>query len=110
MDGCIRTQHLHIVLFTCPFVLDLHPLTSGRHLNFSLIRLVKFSCLVFQVSLSQYIFIVQVDCKNKQRIFFNAHTNIEKIAAGFSVPCTLMISLLLSHMKNMSMCGDQCSS
>ena len=25
----------HIVLFTCPFVLDFSPLTGGRHLNFS---------------------------------------------------------------------------
>ena len=42
----ICTQHPQIVLFTCPFVLDFHALNSGGHLNFSLIRSTKSSCLV----------------------------------------------------------------
>lgn len=47
MDGYIFTPHSHIVLFICPFVLDFRSLTRGRHLHYSLMRSIKFPCLVF---------------------------------------------------------------
>ena len=47
MDGwmCMYPAPTHCT-FCLPFVLDFRPLTSGRHLKFSLMRSIKFSCLV----------------------------------------------------------------